>query len=82
MDYNPPAFSASPVQSSGPNWLSIIGGGLGKFGQGVGSGTTPVPSGGDVPQMGQQDYSQPQQPPAQIPQNNLVEALMRLLSGG
>lgn len=82
MDYTPPAYGPSPVASiNSPNWGAMIGGGLSSLGKGIGAGTT-TPSSPDSPQLGgPQDYGTPRQPVAAIPQNNLLEALMRLISG-
>src|SRR5678816_4262087 len=82
MDYTAPIVSPSPVQSTGPNWGQILGGGLQSFGKGMGSAGSTPPTAGSVPEISQISLSGQQQPTPMIPQNNLLDALMRILSGG
>ena len=63
------------------NWWGLAGKGLQSAGKGITSGTTPIPS-TDVPNLQGTDIQSPPERPINIQQNNLIEALLRLLGGG
>lgn len=80
--YNGLGYDPSQPQGGGLNWGSLIGGGLQSFGKGMGAGGSTPPSAGGSTSPTDPLYIQQQQPSPPIPQNNIVDALMRILSGG
>lgn len=79
--YNSLGYDPSQPQGGGINWGSVIGTGLQSTGKAISGAQSPIPQYGSLPSMGQLDVATPNQPTNPIPQNNLMDALLRILSG-
>ena len=82
--YNNLGYDPSQPQGGPAPWQYILAG-LGDtskgIGKGIASGTTPPPS-PDTPSLSPAETYPTQQTNPTIPQNNLIEALLRLIGGG